>query len=47
MLSFPVNIGLSLLVIGLTFQMVATLLQREFSGLGERFLYMFQLLGGT
>ncbi|MEZ4483709.1 MAG: flagellar biosynthetic protein FliR [Syntrophotaleaceae bacterium] len=47
MLSFPINIGLALLVIGLTFQLVATLLEREFNGIGERFLYMFQLLGGT
>ncbi len=47
MLSFPVNIGLALLVIGLTFQMVSALLQREFNLLGERFLQMFQLLGGT
>ncbi len=47
MLSFPINIGLALLVIGLTFQMVSMLLTREFNQLGERFLYMFQLLGGT
>ncbi len=47
MLSFPVNIGLALLVIGLTFQLVSTLLMREFNLLGERFLYMFELLGGT
>ncbi len=47
MLSYPINIGLALLVIGLTFQMVSALLTREFSLLGERFAYMFQLLGGT
>lgn len=47
MLSYPINIGLALLVIGLTFQMVSTLLTREFNLLGERFVLMFQLLGGT
>lgn len=46
MLSFPINIGMALLVIGLTFQMVSTLLGREFNLLGERFMHMFQLLGG-
>jgi flagellar biosynthetic protein FliR len=47
MLSYPINIGLALLVIGLTFQMVSSLLTREFNLLGERFVHMFQLLGGT
>jgi flagellar biosynthetic protein FliR len=44
MLSFPLNIGLSFVVIGLTLDMVASLLGREFDALGEQFLYLFQLL---
>lgn len=44
MLSFPVNIGLALTVIGLTFPMVAGLLGREFVELEERVLHLFQLL---
>jgi flagellar biosynthetic protein FliR len=44
MLSFPLNIGLSFLVIGLTLDMVANLLGREFDALGGQFLHLFQLL---
>ena len=44
MLSFPLNIGLSFVVIGLMLDMVASLLGREFDALGEQFLYLFQLL---
>jgi flagellar biosynthetic protein FliR len=44
MLSFPLNIGLSFLVIGLTLDMAANLLGREFDALGHQILYLFQLL---
>ena len=44
MISFPLNIGLSFLVIGLTLDMVANLLGREFDSLGEQFVQLFQLL---
>jgi flagellar biosynthetic protein FliR len=44
MLSFPLNIGVSFLVIGLTLGMIANLLSREFDAMGEDFLRMFQLL---
>lgn len=44
MLSFPVNIGLSLMVMGLTLNLLVTMLGREFNTLGERFLHLFQLL---
>ncbi len=44
MLSFPVNIGVSFLVIGLTLNMVAAILVREFNRIGERFIEIFQLL---
>jgi hypothetical protein len=44
MLSFPVNIGLALLVIGLTFHMVASLLSREFGALPERLMHLLELL---
>jgi flagellar biosynthetic protein FliR len=47
MLSFPLNIGLSFLVIGLTLGMVASLLSREFDSLGEHFLQLFQLLNSS
>ena len=43
MLSFPVNIGLALLVIGLTFHMVAGLLSREFGALPERLMHLLEL----
>jgi flagellar biosynthetic protein FliR len=44
MLSFPVNIGLALLVIGLTFHLVASLLSREFGALPERLFHLCELL---
>lgn len=44
MLSFPVNIGLSLMVMGLTLNLLVTMLGREFNALGERFLHLFQVL---
>ncbi len=43
MLSFPINIGLSFIVMGLTLGIMATLLQNEFSSLSERFLRLFSL----
>lgn len=46
MLSFPVNIGLALTVMGLTFSLVSGLLVQEFSLLGERFVHIFELLRG-
>ncbi len=44
LLSFPLNIGLSFFVIGLTLNIVAVLLSREFDALGDRFLNIFQML---
>lgn len=44
MLSFPMNIGIALLVIGLTLNMVLSLLRREFDTMGENFLRIFQML---
>ncbi len=44
LLSFPINIGLSFIVMGLTMSMVASLLQQEFSALADRFLQLFSLL---
>lgn len=44
MISFPVNIGLSFLVMSLTFGVVAGLLQEEFYALPERFLNLFRLM---
>ncbi len=44
LLSFPLNIGISFVLIGLTFEMVASLLQQEFSLLADRFLQLFSLL---
>lgn len=44
LLSFPLNIGLSFIVMGLTMSMVASLLQQEFSTLTDRFLQLFDLL---
>ena len=44
MLAFPLNIGISFLVMGLTMSVVAGLLQQEFSLLEERFLQLFSLL---
>lgn len=44
MLSFPLNIGLSFIIMGLTFGVFAAILQGEFAALSERFLRMFSLL---
>lgn len=44
MFSFPLNIGLAFLVIGLTLNMVAALLGREFGALSDHFHQLFQLL---
>lgn len=44
MLSFPVNIGLAFLLLGLTLNMVAGLLSREFVNLGGRVMELFNLL---
>ncbi|MEZ4598786.1 MAG: flagellar biosynthetic protein FliR [Syntrophotaleaceae bacterium] len=44
LLSFPLNIGLALLVIGLTFHMVAGLLSREFAALPERLMHLLELV---
>lgn len=43
-LSFPINIGIAFLVMGLTFQIMASLLGREFGRLDERFMTLFQAL---
>lgn len=44
MLSFPINIALAFIIIGLSMQMVFTILENEFEGLQERLIYMLQLL---
>ncbi|AGF79619.1 flagellar biosynthetic protein FliR [Desulfocapsa sulfexigens DSM 10523] len=44
LLSFPLNIGISFTVIGLTLPLVTILLRREFDNLGERFFTVLQLL---
>ncbi len=44
MISFPVNIGISFIVMGLTFGIFATLLKEEFFSLPERFLRLFSLM---
>ncbi|MFO7813508.1 MAG: flagellar biosynthetic protein FliR [Pelovirga sp.] len=44
MLSFPLNIGLSFIIMGLTFGVFAAILQGEFAALSERFLRLFSLL---
>ncbi len=44
LLSFPINIGLSFIVMGLTMSVIASLLQQEFSALADRFLQLFNLL---
>ncbi|MDY0191445.1 MAG: flagellar biosynthetic protein FliR [Desulfuromonas sp.] len=46
MLSFPINIGMAFLIIGLTMNLVAGLLSREFSMLPERFEQLLLLLKG-
>ncbi len=44
MLSFPINIGISFVIMGLTFGLVAELLTEEFNLLSDRFLQIFNLL---
>lgn len=44
LLSFPLNIGISFIVIGLTLGVVATLLRREFDAIPERISTIIQLL---
>jgi flagellar biosynthetic protein FliR len=44
LLSFPLNIGISFIVIALTLDMVSSLLRREFDALGERILTILQYL---
>lgn len=44
LLSFPLNIGISFTVIGLTLPLVTILLRREFDNLGERFFTILQFL---
>jgi flagellar biosynthetic protein FliR len=45
LLSFPLNIGISFIVIALTLNLLATLLRQEFDTLGERFLTILNFLG--
>lgn len=44
LLSFPLNIGISFTVIGLTLPIVTILLRREFDNLGGRFATLLQML---
>ena len=44
LLSYPLNIGVAFIVMGLTMPLVAVLLQQEFSALADRFLQLFSLL---
>lgn len=44
MLSFPINIGASFLVIGLTLGLMTSLLGRELHGLAAKFVELFRLL---
>ncbi len=44
MLSFPINIGVSFIVMGMTLGLFATMLSKEFSALADRFLQLFSLL---
>ena len=44
LLSFPINISLALIVIGLSLEMVLTLLEQEFQGLQERLIRILHLL---
>ena len=46
MLSFPLNIGVSFIVIALTLDMVTALLRREFDALPERLGQLLELLAG-
>jgi len=44
LLSFPINIGVSFIVMGLTLGIFASMLSQEFSALSDRFLQLFNLL---
>lgn len=44
LISFPLNIGVSFIVIALTLNLLATLLRQEFDTLGERFVTILSLL---
>jgi len=44
MLSFPLNIGISFIIMGLTFGIFAETLSQEFFLLADRFLQLFNLL---
>ena len=44
MLSFPMNIGIALFVIGLTLNIMPLILRREFDTMGENFIRIFQML---
>jgi len=44
MLSFPINIGIALLVIGLTLHIMPLMLSREFDTMGGNFFRIFQML---
>ncbi len=44
MLSFPLNIGISFIIMGLTFSVFAQTLSQEFVLLADRFLQLFNLL---
>nr|MBP8037372.1 flagellar biosynthetic protein FliR [Desulfobulbus sp.] len=44
MLSFPLNIGIALIVIGLTLEAMFFVLRREFDTMGENILTLLQLL---
>ncbi len=43
MLSFPMNIGIALLVIGLTLNIIPLMLRREFDTMAENFIMLFQM----
>ncbi len=44
LLSFPMNIGIALLVIGLTIHILPFMLSREFDTMGENFFRLFHML---
>jgi flagellar biosynthetic protein FliR len=44
MLSFPINIAVSFIVMGFTMSVFASMLSNEFSALADRFLQLFNLL---
>lgn len=46
LLSFPINIGLALIIIGLTMTVVVSLLHNEFNALPERFTLLLEGLRG-